>query len=283
MFGSVALRYQVVEGWGNLPKGWEFGTVIGLVVDSMDNVYVFNRSVHPLIVFNRKGEFLRSHGEGEFKSPHGLYIDSDDNLYCTDSDSHIVSKYTTEWELLQTWGTRDVPGGEGKPFNRPTNSAIAPSGDMYVTDGYGNSRVHRYSPEGELIQSWGNPGAGEGEFDVPHDVWVHRDNRVFVVDRQNNRLQIFTAEGEFLEEWGDFVMPCSIYIDADDLVYVSELGARMSILDIEGNLISRWGGVKSDAPGYFIGPHCAWADSHGDLYVGESLSGKRVQKFRRIP
>jgi DNA-binding beta-propeller fold protein YncE len=281
-YGSNELKYLVVKGWGELPPGWDFGRVIGVAVDSSDKIYVFNRGEHPMIIFNREGEFLNSWGEGEFKSPHGLYIDVKDNVYCTDTSSHTVKKFTTDGALLQTWGTLDQPGENGAPFNRPTNVALAPSGDLYVSDGYVNARIHRYSPEGDIIQSWGSPGAGIGQFEIPHDIWVYKDGRVFVVDRQNNRIQIFTPDGEYIEQWMGFKRPCSIYIDKRNLIYITELHARMSILDIEGNVISRWGGEESKTPGLFIAPHCAWVDSHEDLYVGETLEGKRIQKFEKI-
>ena len=280
-FGSEELSYEVVEGWGVLPEGWEFGHVIGVAGDSRDRVYVFNRGEYPVVVFDRDGECLRSWGEGVFKNPHGIYIDAEDRVYCTDSGDHTVRKFTADGELLRTWGTKDEPGGEGEPFNRPTDVAIAPSGEMYVSDGYGNSKVHKYSRDGELFLSWGEPGDGPGQFEIPHDVWVHKDGRVFVADRQNHRIQIFNPGGELLDIWTGFKQPCSVYIDPEDRVYVPELQARMSILDIEGNVLARWGGEKSTEPGMFIAPHASAVDSHGDLYIGETLAGSRIQKFVR--
>ena len=176
---------------------------------------------------------------------------------------------------------KDQPGDEA-PFNRPADVAFAPTGEMYVADGYGNSRVHKYSKEGELLLSWGELGDGPGQFDLPHDVWVYKDGRVFVADRQNNRVQIFSSEGEYLNEWTGLLRPCSLYIDSEDHVYVSELRARFSILDIEGNVLSRWGGEESKEPGLFIAPHCSWLDSYDDLYIGETLEGSRIQKFTRV-
>jgi len=279
-FGSDDLSYEVVEGWGELPKKWEFGHVIGVAGDSQDRVYVFNRGEHPVVVFDRDGRFLRSWGEGVFGNPHGIYIDGGGLVYCTDSGDHTVRKFTADGELLRTWGTKDEPREE-KPFNRPTDVAIAPSGEMYVSDGYGNSRVHKYSPEGELLLSWGEPGDGPGQFEIPHDVWVHGDGRVIVSDRQNDRIQIFTPDGEYLEEWTGFTRPCAVFIDGEERVYVPELMGRMSIVDIDGELLARWGGERSHEPGLFYAPHAAWVDSHGDLYVGETLDGKRIQKFTR--
>jgi len=280
VFGSDKLRYEVVEGWGRLPAGWSFGNVIGVAVDSRDDVYVLNRGEHPVVVFDCDGSFKGSWGEGVFNAPHGLYIDGE-VAYISDYRDHTVRKFTLEGELLRAWGTKDQPGGEGEPFNRPTDVAIAPAGEMYVSDGYGNAKVHKYSRGGELLLSWGEHGSGPGQFDVVHDVWVTADGRVFVADRQNHRIQIFTSDGEYITEWTGLRQPCGVYIDDEELAYIPELQARFSILDMEGRVVARWGGEKSREPGLFIAPHCAWVDSRGDLYVGETLEGSRIQKFER--
>ena len=279
IFGSEELSYEIVPDWGNLPDSWVFGNVQGVVVDSRDRVYVFNGGEHPIIIFDREGNFLKSWGEGVFGNPHGISIDGENIIYCTDSRDHTIRKFTTDGKLLKTFGTKNQPGEMGAPFNSPTGVAIDQFGYMFVSDGYGNSRVHKFSLEGEIILSWGEHGDGLGQFDTPHDVWVHKDGRVFVTDRENNRIQIFTSDGEYLDHWTDFNRPCSVFIDPEDKVYVAELSSRMSILDIEGKVLARWGGKKSETLGMFIAPHCAWVDSHGDLYVGETLEGKRIQKF----
>ena len=141
--------------------------------------------------------------------------------------------------------------------------------------------MHRFTPDGELVDSWGAPGkTGPGEFHVPHGVWVHTDGRVFVADRENNRMQIFDAEGNFLEQWTDLARPCDIYIDADEAVYVPELDGFMSILDLNGNVLARWGS-PSDA-GWGNGAHAVWVDSHGDIYVNQNLEGQRLIKYRHV-
>lgn len=279
-FGSDELNYQVVESWGTLPEGWKFGHVIGVEVDSSDRVYVFHRGEHPVIIFDREGTVLSSWGKGVFENPHGIYIDDEGAVYCTDSGDHTVRKFTADGELLRTWGTKNEPKEE-EPFNRPADVAIAPTGEMYVSDGYGNSRVHKYSADGEFLLSWGEKGDAPGQFNLPHDVWVHKDGRVFVSDRENHRIQIFDQDGMLLDTWTGFKQPCSVYIDPEERVYIPELQARMSILDIEGNLLARWGEEESKAPGLFIAPHTAAVDSHGDLYIGETLEGSRIQKFVR--
>ena len=280
-FGSNEIGFEVVKGWGKLPEEWSFGHVIGVAVDDRDNVYVLNRGEHPVIIFGREGNFLDSWGEGEMTAPHGLHIEGD-IAYIADYREHTVCKYTLDGRLLHTWGTKGVPGADGEPFNRPTDVDVAPNGDIYISDGYENARVHKYSADDELLFSWGSHGNGPGEFDISHDVCVASDGRVFVADRQNHRIQIFTPFGEYITEWGGFKQPCSITMDKDGYVYVTELQQRFSILNPEGELVARWGGEKSLEPGLFMNPHCACIDSHGDLYVGETLEGSRIQKFRRV-
>ena len=283
VFGQGTHQYTVQENWWSLPEGWEFGWVPAVAVDSQDRVYVYSRSEHPMVVFDRDGNFIDSWGDDILKDAHGIFLDADDNIYCTERETHVIRKFTTDGELLMTLGTPDVPGGEGEPFNLPTDFALGPDGEMYISDGYGNARVHKYSPDGELIKSWGQPGTGPSEFDLPHCVRVDPRNRLMVADRENNRIQFFTLDGEYIEEWGDLLQPDTIYIDDDDLVYIAELGQRISIMTLDGEVVSQWGSEPgSTVPGeFFAGPHGIWLDSHGDIYVGEVQADARLQKFIR--
>jgi len=283
--GSGKFKYEVAEGWGELPEGWKFTQVAGVVVDSQDRVYVFNRSEHPVIIFNRDGKFLKSWGEGLFNNAHGAYMSSDGHIYLADSGNHTVRKFTTDGELLMTLGTEDHPGADGKPFNKPTDVALSSSGEIFISDGYGNRRMHKYSPDGKLLMSWGEEGVGVGQFALPHGVFVDKQDRVFVADRENHRLQIFNSQGKFITQWTDFreCKPCTLFIDDDDIIYVPELHQRMSILNIDGEILARWGRDEpTDEPGYFFAAHTACTDSRGDLYIGEVLDGQRIQKFIRI-
>src|SRR3954469_14190292 len=199
--GDGAYRYEVVEGWEQLPSGWFHGDVAGVATDSQDRVYVFNRSEHPVIIYDQEGKFLSAWGDTTmFPRPHGITI-VDDILYLADDTDHTVRKMTLDGELLMTLGTSGQPSDTGYrsnvpgnlttiergagPFNRPTRLSIGPTGHLYVSDGYGNARVHRFSADGELLQSWGEPGTGPGQFNLPHSVWAASDGRVWVCDREN--------------------------------------------------------------------------------------------------
>jgi DNA-binding beta-propeller fold protein YncE len=295
------LRYEVVEGWEQLPQGFTHQDVVGVAVDARDRLFVLTRGQARVIIYNQDGSFAGSWGEGLFtERTHGLTIAPDGSLYVVDEGKHVVRKFTPEGELLGTIGTEGVASDTGydgrtldsiarggPPFNKPTNLAVAPSGDLYVSDGYGNARVHRFSADGELIQSWGEPGNGPGQFHLSHGVAVAPDGRVFVADRENDRLQIFSPDGEYLDEWRQVQRPTNLEFGADGRIYVSELWrragerslldgtvpgdrpGRVSVLDLEGNVLARWGGPDRCAPGNFVAPHDICVDSRGDLYVGE--------------
>ncbi len=283
--GAGKFTYEVAEGWGELPEGWKFTQVAGIAVDSQDRVYVFNRSEHPMIIFDRDGKFITSWGEGIFNNAHGIHMEADEYLYLADSGDHTVRKFTLYGKLLMTLGTENQPSADGDPFNKPTDVAVSSSGEIYVSDGYGNFRAHKYSSDGELLLSWGKEGEEIGQFALPHGIFVDRNDRVYVADRENHRIQIFTPQAEFITQWPDFRehKPCTLFIDDDDIVYVPELDQGVSILNIDGELLTRWGrDEKTDEPGYFFAAHTACTDSHGDLYVGEVLEGQRIQKFVRL-
>jgi DNA-binding beta-propeller fold protein YncE len=160
ILGSGEHRYRVVENWAKLPDGWSLTDAASVAVDSKDRIYVFNRGDHPMVVLDREGNFITSWGEGLFNRAHGLHIDADDNLYCTDDGDHTVRKCTTDGKVLLTIGipNKPAPFMSGEPFHRCTHTALSPQGDIYVSDGYGNACVHKYSPDGKLLKTWGEPG-----------------------------------------------------------------------------------------------------------------------------
>lgn len=293
-FGSGDYVYELDRGWGKLPDGMEFKQVAGVAVDKNDNVYVYNRGTHNLVIFTREGGLVTS-WDVEHKEPHGVYVDDNNDIFLVDRNSHVVLKYNQEGKLLLTLGSRDKPsdtgeqpqrhlaGKPGGPFNMPTGLAIGDDGDIFVSDGYNNSRVHKYTSTGSLILSWGEPGkTNPGDFHLPHGVGIDQNGRVLVCDRENHRIQIFSQEGEFLAMWTGFQQPTTVAIGPDGEVYVSELQHRMTIVQAStGKVLSQWGDVSSHDPGQFVAPHGVAVDSHGDLYVGEVLEGQRIQKFIR--
>ena len=288
VFGSGEYKYRIVDNWAKLPDGWEFGDVAAVGVDKKDQVYVFHRGPHPLIVFDRNGNYLRSWGDGVYVRPHGVHIAPDESIYLTDDGDHSVRKCTLEGKVLMTLGVpgKHAPFMSGDPFNRCTHTALSPRGDIYVSDGYGNGKVHKYSPDGKLLKSWGEPGAGKGEFNLPHNISCDEDGWVYVADRENHRIQVFDGDGRFETQWHDLHRPCSIFMPAGKcpICYVGEtgpyygfnrgapnLGPRLSILSNKGELLARIETTPSagTGPGQFLAPHGLTVDSRGDLYVAE--------------
>jgi DNA-binding beta-propeller fold protein YncE len=257
------------------------------------------------MVFDADGNFLTSWGEGVFKRPHGITIGPDDRLYCTDDNAHVTYKFTLEGKLLMTLGTPGVAAAfhGGDPFNKPTKVALDPkTGDLYVSDGYGNSRVHKFTPDGKHILSWGRPGTDPGEFNLVHSVCTDKDGYVYVADRENHRIQIFDGNGNFQTQWHDMHRPCGIHINpaGEQYIYVGELasqlsvnenypnlGPRISIYTPNGQRVARFGDKHwGEEPHQFIAPHGVTSDSKGNLYVGEvsvAFLGKKLDPPRPVP
>ena len=285
--GMAEYTYEVAEGWGKLPDGWSFKEAAAVGVDSKDNVYVFNRGEHPVIIFDREGNFLSSWGEGVFPRAHGVTMGPDDTIFLTDDGDHTMRHCTLDGKVLMTLGIsgKPAPFMSGDPFNRCTHLAIDPSnGDFFISDGYGNARVHKYSPDGKLLLSWGESGTGPGQFNIAHNIATDKDGWVYVADRENQRMQVFDRNGKFETQWINMAKPCGLFIDqSSELVYVGELGVaigpnsqayglgpRVSIMDTKGNTLARLGdGPEGINPGQFTAPHGVCVDSHGDIYVGE--------------
>ena len=317
---SPSAPYELVDGWEQLPDGIVHLDVADVAVDQDDNVFVLARKDPAVIVYDAGGRFLRTWGAEVLSNrPHAITLAPDGTVYVVDEGSHVVRLFTAEGEERGVIGTPGV-GSEtgvdssnpslyhriqsiergGGPFNRPTKVAIAPSGDLYVSDGYGNARIHQFTGEGVLIRSWGQPGTRPGEFNLPHCVSVLDDGRVLVSDRENDRLQVFTPEGVFIEEWAGLQRPTATTIGPDGLVYVLESGLwkgdvsiargtmqedlapRVSIFDDRGRLLDRWGNVGDDPcrPGNLVAPHGLCIDSGHHLYIAEVTHTSRSRRGR---
>ena len=312
--GPDGRSYRALPEWAHLPPGWSYADVAGVAVDGRDRVYALNRGQsplgpeHPIVVFEPDGTFVRAFGDGLFTFAHGITVADDGTVYVADAGDHTVRAFDSAGALTMTLGEvhrpsatdyrdgdyRTIRRGAG-PFNRPTRVAIGPDGDLFVSDGYGNARVHRFAPDGTLRASWGVPGDGPGQFNLVHSIWAHTDGRLYVCDRENSRVQIFEPDGTFVGAWTDVVRPQDLCIDRDGVAYVTELGeragltsfmprplgqdrlARISLLDLDGRVLARWGTEDPCAPGSFFSPHGIAVDSRGDVYVGEvvySAGGK---------
>ena len=297
--GSGKHTFEVQEDWAKPPENVEI-LAASVTVDSRDRVYCFSRSQeHPVVVFDREGNFLTSWGAGLFAFPHMIRATKDDHLWLVDRDHGQMMLFTTDGKLLRTIGTkgfrsdtgvapdyfrsdayRNVTHGGG-PFNLPTDIDVAQSGEMFVTDGYGNARVHKFAADGRHLFSWGEPGTAPGHFNLPHAVWITRDGRLLIADRENDRVQVFDQEGKLLKIWPTkLIGPAVIYVDPDDTVYICEHNAGLfSVLTLEGERLAQWGDPS------FRSCHGMWGDSRGDLYTvraGPWGRRRRVVKHVRL-
>jgi DNA-binding beta-propeller fold protein YncE len=301
-------QYELLEDWGqlhDLGKDLKNSAVVsGVACDSKGQVYVAVRNLpYPeilsgaILVFNRDGKFLKSIGEDLFTTPHLLHINSNDEIYYTDATDHTVHKISPSGEILMTLGGYKIEPGErpidrfktisapGEPFNRPTKVVEYKTGELFVSDGYGQNRIHKLTSTGEVIVSWGETGKGPGQFELPHSLNVDKQGRVYVLDRPNNRCQIFNSSGEYLEEWKDIVDnngkilnsgeegPNDIIFDEDDVIHISSGFGQVSLMTLRGDRIGDW----------IPGPsHGMWIDDRGDLYLAMLSNHERLRKYVRI-
>jgi DNA-binding beta-propeller fold protein YncE len=284
--GTGKHTYELVRDWPKMPRGESLGVVSRVVTDSQDRVYVFQRKDPPVVVFDRDGNYLGSWGTGSVREAHGMKI-VDDVVYTTDRPDSVAMSFTLDGKALLTLGTRGVhsdtgavkawlverPGG---PFNHPTEMMPHPNGDIYVTDGYRNCRVHRFTRDGKLVKSWGTPGKGEGQFHLPHSIAIDGKGRLYISDRANKRFQIFTPEGDFLGMWTGGGGANDIARAKDGTSYIAEQEddgkpAYIGLRDENGNVLARLETRHI---------HGIGIDSRGDIDAGLTVDDS-VDKFVR--
>src|SRR6266403_1225396 len=254
--GSGEYTFEVNENWAKVPEEITLGDCAAVGVDRQNRVYAFNRGEHPVAVFDAEGTLLRTWGEGICSRPHGVHMGPDDTMWLTDDGDHTVRKCSLDGKVLMTLGIPGEPKPymSGEPFHRCTHTALSPRGDLYVSDGYGNARIHKYTPDGKLQMSWGEPGTDPGQFNVPHNICC--DPLVYIGEGG--------PSGEINRDWPN-------------------IGPRVSIHTSKGKVLARLGKMHAGlAPGQFTSPHGIAVDGRGNIYVGE-LSGRSWGRFSKDP
>ena len=248
------LPYRVVTDFFKFPKGMTVGETSGVAVNSKGHIFLFQRTKPMLAEYDEKGNFIQSIGEGLFSHPHGLRIDADDNIWTTDDGNHLVLKLTPTGTVLLVLGRINTGAEANWLFNKPADVAFAKNGDIYVADGYGNSRVVKFDRDGNYIKAWGKYGTGAGEFNLPHSVAVDKEGLVYVGDRENQRIQIFDADGNFIKQWTGIGYPYGLVITPDQHVWMTDGGYdRIVEVDQNGKILGAFG-----EPGHKPG-QMAWA------------------------
>ena len=266
-------RYRVERGWGEASDESPLRLISSIAVDARGRVYAYQRAEPPVVVFDPDGRVHATWGEDQVADPHGLTVAPDGRVLLVDRDAHQVLVFTADGEQVGAIGTRHSPRFQA-PFNHPTGVAVAPDGEIYVSDGYGNSVVHRFAADGTHRATWGRPGSGPGEFTTPHAVAVDGRDRVLVVDRENNRVQLFDREGTYLDEWGDLYHPMDIFVDDRGMTFVTDQTPRISLFAPDGELVGRCRAVWNIA-------HGIAGNAAGDLYLAE-MQPSRITRLMRV-
>ena len=287
--GGGEWSFEVEESWAKIPDEIVLGDCAAVGVDSKDNVYAFNRGDHPIAVFDQAGNLLRTWGEGVFTRPHGVHMAPDDTIWLTDDGDHTVRRCTLDGRVLLTIGIPGKPSPfmSGEPFHRCTHTALSPQCDhLYISDGYGNARIHKFTVDGKLLSSWGEPGTDPGQFNIPHNICCDPEGWLYVADRENHRVQVFDGNGKYETQWNNLHRPCALHccggkhpnFIVGELgpgmpvnLKAKNLGPRLSIVDSKGKRIARLGGEDGAGieTGKFLAPHGIALDSKGDIYLGE--------------
>lgn len=306
---DTANKYELVKNWLNLPRGFNLGNPTGIGIYTNQNIVVFHRAGREwslfssmpdkpiksktiLIINKDNGKLIESWGDNLFIMPHGLTVDNENNIWTTDVALHQIFKFNSGGKLLMKLGEAKVSGNDSSHFNKPTDIAIAKDGSFYVSDGYGNSRVVKFSATGKYLFEWGKKGNKESEFHIPHGITLNSNGNVYVADRENNRIQVFDPNGKFLKQFSDntFGTICSVAFDitqsklfaVDDFTFlkVKHRGSDVFVFDTAGTVQTRFGksgSYQGDISWY----HDLTVDKDENIYIGDIL-GNTIQKFKKI-
>lgn len=296
---AAEARLLVDPTWPQKPESFTWGAMSGITVDAHDRVYLFNRSEPTVQVYRPNGTLVRAWSTANPSGTHHVRLDPEGNVWLADFRSHVVEKHSPDGKLLLRLGEAGVPGCDGGHFHGPTDVAFLPGGDAFISDGYGNRRVAHFDPQGRFVKQWGEEGTAPGQFALPHSIAVDSNGRLYVADRNNGRIQVFTPDGKLLAVWDDLMMPWGLAVTADDEIWVCGSsrvrqpdGKGFQVAPPPDQLLVKLGAdgeVRLRIPlapiaaapgkrGEVDWVHAVAVDSHGSLYLGD-IQGKRAQKF----
>ena len=281
------LPYRVVEGWGQFPAGYEPGAGMAVAIDPRGGVWYYNRGSHPVLQFSSNGSLVQAWKEDTAVSlhqaaAHGLAVGPDGGVWLVDREANTLYKYSPAGRTLLTLGSFGGRQGDNQAryaFNYPAGVAHDRNGQVYVADGYRNTRVVKYSAVGKYITHWGGPGSEDGQFNLVHGIALDSENRVYVADRGNKRIQVFDSDGKHLATWKGLGTPWNVAYDSvDDVLWMcdGDLG-RITKLSLAGDPLG-WIGEDGSEPGQLHQVHSIAVDASGAVYAAETVN-KRIQKF----
>lgn len=298
---NTAFAYVHDPVWPQKPAEFKWAEMSGVAVDANDNVYIHTRATPPVQVYDATGKFIRAWGQDTInaKGAHHIKIDGAGNVWTTNIEDHVVQKHTPEGKLLLTIGTKGAAGRDATHLNKPTDMAVTPAGDVFVSDGYGNARVVHFDKSGKFVKDWGELGSKPGQFSIPHAIALDSKGRLYVADRNNVRIQVYDQAGKLLDSWTNLVVPWGFHVTKQDEIWVcgssptqwrnsdNTLGVPpkdqlFMKFTSEGKLVQLWTVPKGqdglEKPGELNWVHCIAEDSKGNLYAGD-IRGKKAQKF----
>lgn len=254
--------------------------ITGVATDASGRVYICQATRYPVMVFDRSGTYVGSWGWPTTTEPHSIRRDPEGNFWIADLDTHQVLKFTPDGRLLLALGVRRRKGADTTHFNRPTDMAFGRAGDVFISDGYGNSRVMHFTRDGRYLGQWGRHGSAPGQFRLPHSIATDASGLVYVADRENRRIQVFTSNGDYVREFDLADKPMGLWITPAQSIYICyETPCTIGVYDLQGNRLAYWGGrMKGRVPGNMADPHMLTVDAWGELYTAE-LRGHRAQRF----
>lgn len=296
----TVIEYNVDPTWPKAaPELGPPAAVPSIAVDRDDRVWCLSRGKTPVQVYSPEGELVKSWGQGEIKGPHSLRFDGRGNVWIADFLNHVILKFTLDGQLLMTLGTSGKSGEDKSHFNGPTDMAVTPAGDIFISDGYGNRRVVHFDAKGKFIKTWGQYGGGPGQFTLPHQIVLDSRGTLYVADRNSGRIQRFDQQGKFLGQWSNRIMPWGLCMTDKDELWVCGSSPQNWFSDgqypppkdqmfmrfsTDGQLRQLWtvpvGQDGKERPGDCNWLHAVAVDSKGNLYAGD-INGKRIQKFVR--
>jgi len=284
---APALDYVAVADPLTFPAGTTIGAAASVAFDAKGHLWVLNRGPQPLAEFDANGTFIRAFGEGLFMRTHGLRFDADGNIWVTDVGAHIVVKLNPQGQTLLTLGTKGEPGtwdesAGSRRLNQPNDIAFSSAGDVFIVQGHtpgaaGDPRVLKFDKGGRFIKSWGGKGKEPGKFEVAHGIAIDAKGLLWVTDRENQRIQIFDADGTFVRELKYAGLPCALEIGTQFIYMVNGFAGQVLRLDLNGKVLAATGKAGKGV-GEFGEAHFIAVSPKGELYVADSVNSA-VQKF----